>query len=217
MLRRSIFALAGLMLAGPVAAAAAAEDRADLQQDRTARSLCPPDRGGLHARPRIRDPGQDGDRWPQDPGHPQGRPAQARHGQGRARAGLWRRQGRHRRRHHRLADRARDAAGRRGVQEDPDRRARRGRPDHRRQVEPLHLPHRAQLLAGRAGRRGDAEGREHQHRHARPGQRLRQGRHRLAQGSAGGGRLEGQGRARGIRAGSRPPTSPPRASACSTR
>ena len=38
--------------------------------------------------------------------------------------------------------RARDAAGRRGVQEDPDRRAGGRRLDHRRQVEPLHLPHR---------------------------------------------------------------------------
>ena len=37
----------------------------------------------------------------------------------------------------------RHAAGRRGAQEDPDRRARGRRPDHRRQVEPLHLPHRA--------------------------------------------------------------------------
>ena len=72
-------------------------------------------------------------------------------------------------------------------------------------------------LAGRARRRGDAEGREHQHRHARPGQCLRQGRHRLAQGSARGRRLEGQGRARGIHAGADRPTSPPRASACSTR
>ena len=44
---------------------------------------------------------------------------------------------------------------------------------HRRQVEPLHLPHRAQLHAGRAGRRRHPEGRERQHRHARPGLRLR--------------------------------------------
>ena len=41
-----------------------------------------------------------------------------------------------------LGRRARDAAGRRGIQEDPDRRARGRRPDHRRQVEPLRLPHR---------------------------------------------------------------------------
>ena len=38
-------------------------------------------------------------------------------------------------------------------QEGPDRRAGGGRLDHRRQVEPLHLPHRPQLLPGRAGRR----------------------------------------------------------------
>src|SRR6202171_20373 len=45
--------------------------------------------------------------------------------------------------------RARDASGRRGEQEDPHRRAGGCRPDHRRQVEPLYLPYRAQLLAGR--------------------------------------------------------------------
>ena len=55
----------------------------------------------------------------------------------------------HRDRHHVIGRRARDAARRRGAQEDPDRRAGGGRPDHRRQVEPLHLPHRPQLLAGR--------------------------------------------------------------------
>ena len=48
----------------------------------------------------------------------------------------------------------RDAAGRRGAQEDPHRRAGGRRPDHRRQVEPLHLPHRAQFLAGRDLQRG---------------------------------------------------------------
>ena len=41
-----------------------------------------------------------------------------------------------------LPARAGDAAGRRGVQEDPAGRAGGRRLDHRRQVEPLHLPHR---------------------------------------------------------------------------
>ena len=40
---------------------------------------------------------------------------------------------------------ARDAAGGRGIQEDPARRAGGRRLDHRRQMEPLHLPHRPQL------------------------------------------------------------------------
>ena len=65
-------------------------------------------------------------------------------------AGLQRRQGRPRGRHHLVGRGARDAAGGRGVQEDPDRRAGGRRRDHRRQVEPLHLPHRPQLDAGRA-------------------------------------------------------------------
>ena len=73
----------------------------------------------------------------------QGRPAQARPRQVAAGGVLQRRQGRHRRRHHRLADRARHAARGRGEEEGPDRRAGGGRLDHRRQVEPLHLPHRA--------------------------------------------------------------------------
>ena len=52
--------------------------------------------------------------------------------------------------------RARDAAGGRGVQEDPAGRAGRGRFDHRRQVEQVHLPHRPQQLAGRDRQRGRA-------------------------------------------------------------
>ena len=42
-----------------------------------------------------------------------------------------------------------DAAGGRGIQEDPAGRAGGGRLDHRRQVEQVHLPHRPQQLAGR--------------------------------------------------------------------
>ena len=100
MFRRS-FIVAGRPGAGPAGGrpAAAHQDRADLRQDRSARGLCAPDRGGLHAGAGIRDPGHDGNRRPQDPGHPEGRPAEARPRQGRPRAGLWRRQGRHRRRH----------------------------------------------------------------------------------------------------------------------
>ena len=48
----------------------------------------------------------------------------------------------------------RHAAGRRGAQEDPHRRAGGRRPDHRLQMEPLHLPHRPQFVAGRDFQRG---------------------------------------------------------------
>jgi tripartite-type tricarboxylate transporter receptor subunit TctC len=54
-------------------------------------------------------------------------------------------QGRHRDRHHQFRRGPGHAAGRRGIQEGADRRAGGGRLDHRRQVEPLHLPHRSQL------------------------------------------------------------------------
>ena len=89
-------------------------------------------------------------------------------GKSAARGVLRRRQGRHRRRHHRLADRARHAAGRRGVQEGADRRAGGGRLDHRRQVEPLHLPHRraAPTRTRWPAPRRSLQGRDI-HRHAR--------------------------------------------------
>ena len=72
------------------------------------------------------------------------------------------------------ARRARDAARRRGAQEDPDRRAGGRRPDHRREVEPLHLPHRAQLVAGRdlecgGDRQAGRDGRDARRRTMRSG------------------------------------------------
>ena len=78
---------------------------------------------------------------------------------------------------------------------DPDRRARRGRRDHRRQVEPLHLPHQPQLLAGRDRQRGGDRQARHRGRHPGPGLRLRPrrrgglphraGRHRRQTGARG--------------------------------
>ena len=122
----------------------------DRRQDRSARSLRQADRDRLHDGARVPDQGHHEGRQRQARGHRQGRPAQARPRQVAAGGVLRRRQGRHRRRHHGLAGRARHAAGGRGAQEDADRRAGGGRQHHRRQVEPLHLPHRAQLLPGRA-------------------------------------------------------------------
>ena len=81
--------------------------------------------------------------------------------------GLRGRRRRHRRRHDLVAGGDRHAAGRRGAQEDPDRRAGGRRPDHRRQVEPLHLPHRPQLLAGRDLERGGDRQARREHRDAR--------------------------------------------------
>ena len=98
-----------------------------------------------------------------------------------------------------------DAAGGRGVQEDPAGRARGGRLDHRRQVEQVHLPHRPQQLAGRHHQRRGARQGGRDHRHAGAGLRLRPRRREGLQGVA----EEGQDRARGIPAAQRPPTSPP--------
>ena len=81
--------------------------------------------------------------------HREGRPGQARPRQVAARHRLCRRQGRHRRRPDVLWRGAGNAAGGRGIQEDPAGRAGGGRLDHRRQVEQVHLPHRPQQLAGR--------------------------------------------------------------------
>ena len=114
----------------------------DRRQDRGARGLRQADRERLHAGPGVPDQGHHEGRRRQDRGDGQGRPAQARPRQDPAGGMLQRRQGRPRRRHHGVARRARHAAGRRGEQEGADRRAGGGRLDHRRQVEPLHLPHR---------------------------------------------------------------------------
>ena len=78
----------------------------------------------------------------------------------------------------------RHAAGRRGAQEDPDRRAGGGRPDHRRQMEPLHLPHRPQLVAGRDLQRGGDRQAGRPYRDAGAGLRVRPRRRRRVQGGA---------------------------------
>ena len=135
--------------------------------------------------------------------HRQGRPAQARPRQVAAGGMLRRRQGRHRRRHHRLAGRAGDAAGRRGAQEGADRRAGGGQLDHRRQVEPLRLPHRPLVLPGRAGRRRRVSPPTSEVSIGMLGLDTAFGRDgvKALQGGAGGAPPEGQGRRRGIRRG----------------
>ena len=92
----------------------------------------------------------------------------------------------------------RDPARGRGVQEGPDRRAGRGRQHHRRALEPLHLPDRPELRAGRdreCPRGGEARG---PGRHHRPGLRLRARRGRRLQGR--GREARGQGGPRGVHA-----------------
>ena len=89
-------------------------------------------------------------------------------------------------------------AGGQGVQARADRGAGRGRFHHRQGMEPLHLPHRAQLLPGRGVQRpgrGQARG---VHRHPGPGLRLWPRRSGRLQGRGREGR--GQGGARGVRA-----------------
>ena len=149
------------------------QGRADSRPHRPARSLRQADRDRLPARPRICHQRDDGGRRQKNRRRDQGRPGQARPRQERLDRGLRGRRRRHRRRHDLLARHHRHAAGRRGAQEDFDRRAGGGRPDHRRQVEPLHLPHGAQLLAGRDLERGRDRGARRQHRGARGRQRLR--------------------------------------------
>ena len=109
-----------------------------------------------------------------------------------------------------------DAAGGRGVQEGPAGRAGGGRLDHRRQVEPLHLPHRAQFDAGRDRRRGRAA-RERADRDAGAGLRVRPRRREGVQGSARRRRQQGDRSCTRSTCRRRPPTSPRRRSACSTR
>ena len=171
----------------------------DRRQDRAARGLRQADRERLHDGPGVPHQGHHEGRRRQARDHRQGRPAQARSRQVAAGGMLRRRQGRPRRRHHRLAGGARHAAGRRGAQEGADRRAGGGRLDHRRQVEPLHLPHRPQLLPGRAGRRrGLPRQRGGVGRHAGARHRLRPRRRRGLQGGAGGAAAQRQDRRRGI-------------------
>ena len=90
-------------------------------------------------------------RWPQDRAdRPEGRPDQTRrychgaaaHDGGQGALGHW---------HVVVGRSARDAAGRAGrAEEDPDRREPAAADQiTRRQAEPLHIPHRAQFLAGR--------------------------------------------------------------------
>ena len=87
-----------------------------------------------------------------------------------------------------------DPPGRRGEQEDPDRRARGRGPDYRREVESLHLPHRAQFLAGRdLERGGDRQAGRHR-RDAGAGLRLRPRRRRRLQGGAGQDRRDARRR-----------------------
>ena len=72
------------------------------------------------------------------------------------------------------------------------------RPDHRREMEPLYLPHRAQLLAGRDLQRGRNRRQGRDDRRARGRQRVRPRRRRRLQGRAGQNRRDAGGR--GIRA-----------------
>ena len=167
--------------------------------------------------PRVRDRRQDEGRRPQDRRHREGRPEQARRRQercwppptattrstspsGPTSSGVG----------------AGDAAGGRGVQEDPAGRAGGRRLDHRRQVEPLHLPHRPQLdRRTRSRTRSRSASRRHLDRDARPGLRLRPRRRRRRSRRRSKERRKIV--ARGIRCRRRPPTSPPARSACSTR
>ena len=141
------------------------EDRPDLRQDRTAGSLRQADRNRPAHGTGIRHQGHHDARRPQDRHHHQGRPEQAGSVQGRARGSLSGRQGRHRHRHDVVGRGAGRPAGGRGKQEDPDRRAGGRGPDYRREVEPVHLPHRPQFLAGRDLERGrDRQARRHRSR-----------------------------------------------------
>ena len=108
------------------------QDRAHPRPHRPAAGLRQADRDRLHDGARIRHQGHDGGRRAQDRRHHQGRPVQARPRQDRARRGLRGRRRRHRRRHDLVGRGDRHAAGRRGAQEDPDRRAGGRRRDHRR-------------------------------------------------------------------------------------
>ena len=90
---------------------------------------------------------------------------------------------------------------RRGVQEGPGGRAGGGRQHHRRVLEPLRLPHRPELRAGRDRQRprgGEARGAD---RHDRPGLRLRPGRRGGVQG--GGREARRQGGPGGVHAAGR--------------
>ena len=126
------------------------QDRPHLQPHRPARGLRQADRDRPDDGPGLRHRRHHDGQRPQDHRDREGRPGQARPGQDRC----WpppmrddkvdlaigptaspRRPG--------------HAAGRRGIQEDPAGRAGRGRLDHRREVEQVHLPHRPQQLAGR--------------------------------------------------------------------
>ena len=110
--------------------------------------------------------------------------SQARPRQDRARRGLRGRRRRHRRRHELVRRGDRHAAGRRGAQEDPHRRAGGRRRHHRLQMEPLHLPHRPQFLAGRDFQRGGDRQARRACGDARAGLRLRPRRRRRLQGGA---------------------------------
>ncbi|KAH2775522.1 hypothetical protein KXW38_001840, partial [Aspergillus fumigatus] len=109
------------------------EGRADPRQDGPARGLRQADRDRPAHGVRIRHQGQHDGRRPQDRHHHQGRPEQARPFQVGAGRSLSGRQGGHRDRYVVVRGGAGRPAGRRGKQEDPDRRARGRRPDHRRQ------------------------------------------------------------------------------------
>ena len=191
------------------------QDRPDLRQDRPAGGLRQADRNRAAHGPGIRHQGHHDGRRPQDRDHHQGRPEQAGSVQGGAGGSLSGRQGRYRDRHDVVGRGAGRPSRRRGKQEDPDRRARGRGSDYRREVEPLHLPHRPQFLAGCDLERGrDRQARRH-HRDAGAGLCLRPRRRCRLQGGAGQDRRDAGGR--GIR---RRPTrriSPRPASACSTR
>ncbi len=193
------------------------QDRAHLRQDRAARGLRQAEQHRLHDGPRVPHRRQDGAARPQDRGHREGRPVQARHRQGRARRGL----------SATTRSTSRSAPVGSGVALAMLPVAE----EYKKIliVEPAVADSitgdkwnryifrtGAQLDAGRGGGRRDADGRR-QHRHARAGLRLRprrrQGRSRMRSPRSAPRR---RSCTRSTRR-SRPPTSPRRRSASSTR